>query len=187
MIRYKATNTTMFALLLMVLLLFCCWFLTRNTQSIDSPKIRCIDPSYRCTFHVWFYAFICHFTIFSLRFTVKPVQNGRSKIDKTKVLMTTGCLMKVESIAECSLWSILQYFWPALSDNRSWKPFLVFLTVAVLHRFYCFDMQGRVKCKRFLQYHIRQAAVGNELIYILKNGWKTVSDWTNMLITVYWP
>ena len=30
-----------------------------------------------------------------------------------------------------------QYFWPALSDNRSWKPFLVFLSVAVLHRFYC--------------------------------------------------
>ena len=36
--------------------------------------------------------------------------------------MTTGSLMKVESIAECSLWSILQYLWPALSDNRSWKP-----------------------------------------------------------------
>ena len=30
--------------------------------------------------------------------------------------------MKVRSIAECSPWSILQYFWPALSDNWSWKP-----------------------------------------------------------------
>ena len=30
--------------------------------------------------------------------------------------------MKVESIAECSPWSILQYFWPALSGNLSWKP-----------------------------------------------------------------
>ena len=30
--------------------------------------------------------------------------------------------MKVESITECSPWSILQYFWPALSDNWSWKP-----------------------------------------------------------------
>ena len=30
--------------------------------------------------------------------------------------------MKVESIAECSPWSILQYFWPALSDNWSLKP-----------------------------------------------------------------
>ena len=28
--------------------------------------------------------------------------------------------MKVDIIAECSL-SILQYFWPALSENRSWK------------------------------------------------------------------
>ena len=36
--------------------------------------------------------------------------------------MTNGSLMKVESIAECSKGSILQYFWPALSDNWSWKP-----------------------------------------------------------------
>ena len=44
--------------------------------------------------------------------TVKPALNGHSKQDKTKILMTTltGSLMKVENIAECSLWSILQYF-----------------------------------------------------------------------------
>ena len=36
--------------------------------------------------------------------------------------MTNGSLMKVQSIAECSPWSILQYFWPVLSDNWSWKP-----------------------------------------------------------------
>ena len=31
--------------------------------------------------------------------------------------------MKVKSIAECLLsWSIMQYFWPALRDNGSWKP-----------------------------------------------------------------
>ena len=35
--------------------------------------------------------------------TVKPVLSGHSKIDKTKVLETNGSLMKVESIAECSL------------------------------------------------------------------------------------
>ena len=29
--------------------------------------------------------------------------SGHSKIDKTKILKTTGSLMKVESIAECSL------------------------------------------------------------------------------------
>ena len=32
--------------------------------------------------------------------------------------------MKVESIAECSPWSILQYIRPALSDIWSWKPSL---------------------------------------------------------------
>ena len=52
-------------------------------------------------------------------FTVKPVLSGHLKIDKTKVLMVNGNLMKVKSIAECSLWSILQYFWPVLSKNRS--------------------------------------------------------------------
>ena len=32
--------------------------------------------------------------------------------------------MKIKSIAECSPWIILQYmyFWPALSNNWSWKP-----------------------------------------------------------------
>ena len=49
--------------------------------------------------------------------TLKPVLSGNSKIDKTKILMTNGSLMKVESIAECSPWSILQYFCPALSHN----------------------------------------------------------------------
>ena len=33
--------------------------------------------------------------------------------------MTNGRVMKVESIAECPP---LQYFWPALSENWSWKP-----------------------------------------------------------------
>ena len=41
---------------------------------------------------------------------VKPVLSGHLKIDKTKVLMENGSLMKVESIAECSPWSIQQYF-----------------------------------------------------------------------------
>ena len=47
-------------------------------------------------------------SIFS--FTVKPALRGHSKIDKTKILMTNGSLMTVESISECSPWSILQYF-----------------------------------------------------------------------------
>ena len=49
------------------------------------------------------------------------------KIDKTRVLMTNGSLMKVESIAQSSHWSILQYFLPALSDNWSWNQFIFYL------------------------------------------------------------
>ena len=44
-----------------------------------------------------------------------------------KILMTNGSLKKVESIAECSKGSVLQYFWPALSDNLSWKPIFCLL------------------------------------------------------------
>ena len=69
--------------------------------------------------------------------TVKPVKSGHSKIDKTKILMAKGSLMKVQSIAECSPWSILQYFWPALSDNLSWKPILVFFLSGCLRQVYC--------------------------------------------------
>ena len=61
-----------------------------------------------------------------LRNTVKTVLSDHSKIDKTKILMTNFSLMKVKSIAECSNGSILQYFWPALSNNWAWKPILVF-------------------------------------------------------------
>ena len=43
------------------------------------------------------------------------------KKDKTKILISNGSLMKVKRIAECSPWSILQYFLPALSYD--W-PFL---------------------------------------------------------------
>ena len=35
--------------------------------------------------------------------TVKPVQNGLSNKDKTNILIINGGLMKVESIAECSV------------------------------------------------------------------------------------
>ena len=42
--------------------------------------------------------------------TVEPVLSSHSKIGKTKILMTNDSFMKVESIAECSKGSILQYF-----------------------------------------------------------------------------
>ena len=43
-------------------------------------------------------------------FTVKPVLNGHSKIDKTEVSKTNGSLMKVESISECSLGAFCNTF-----------------------------------------------------------------------------
>ena len=49
-------------------------------------------------------------TLSSSFFTiVKPVLNGQSKVDKTKILMTNGSLVKVDRIAESSPWAILQY------------------------------------------------------------------------------
>ena len=42
--------------------------------------------------------------------TVKPVLSGHSKIEKTNVIMTNGSLMKVESIAECSLGAFCNTF-----------------------------------------------------------------------------
>ena len=56
----------------------------------------------------------------SLLYTVKHVISDHSKIDTTKILITNGSLMKVESIADRSSWNIiLQYLNPALSDSWS--------------------------------------------------------------------
>ena len=51
--------------------------------------------------------------------SVEPVLSGHSIINKTTILMTNDSLMKVESIAECSRWSILQYFGPALKESAT--------------------------------------------------------------------
>ena len=41
---------------------------------------------------------------------IEGVLSGHSKIDRTKVLKTNGSLMKVESIAECSLGAFCNTF-----------------------------------------------------------------------------
>ena len=43
---------------------------------------------------------LCHLLVYLS--TVKPVLSGHLKIDKTKVLMEIGSVMKADSIAECS-------------------------------------------------------------------------------------
>ena len=62
--------------------------------------------------------------------------------------MANGSLMKVKSSVECSPWSILQYFWPALSDNWSWKPICGLFesghVTLVLHRFYCIGVNNDI-------------------------------------------
>ena len=79
---------------------------------------------------------LCNLTHYSKTCLKRPLE-----INKTKVLKTDYRLMQAKSIAECSKgehsamiltcikrpWSILQYFWPALSDigieNHFWSSF----------------------------------------------------------------
>ena len=73
----------------------------------------------------------------------RPLKNRQNKI-------MNGRLMKVESIAECSKGSILQYFCPALSDNWSLNQFSVFLRVAILHKFYCTGQKQHILYQEML-------------------------------------
>ena len=61
------------------------------------------------------------------------------KLDNIKILMINGSLMKVESIAECSPLT-------ALNIIGLENQFLVFLRVAVLHRFYYLYMSLCKSC-----------------------------------------
>ena len=62
-------------------------------------------------------------------FTVKPVFSGHSKVDKTRVWMTNGSLMKGQKYCRMLHESILHYFWPALRDIQSSNPILVFFLI----------------------------------------------------------
>ena len=55
--------------------------------------------------------------------------------------------MKIESIAECSRWSILQYFWPALSDNWYWNQFSVSESGRLTQVLLYFIVMGVFYCK----------------------------------------
>ena len=59
--------------------------------------------------------------------TVKLALRGHSKIDKTKVLKTNGSLMKIKSIAECSLGAFCNTFDLYKAMTSLEKQFLVFL------------------------------------------------------------
>ena len=55
------------------------------------------------------------------------VLSDHSKIDKTKVFKTNGSLMKIESIAKCSLGAFCNTFDPHLAiiglENQFWPSF----------------------------------------------------------------
>ena len=73
------------------------------------PRDKFFYPTLTLMIDTYIISYAGHFSV-EIYSTVKPVLSGHSKIDKTNILMTNGSLMMVESIAECSPWSILQYF-----------------------------------------------------------------------------
>ena len=77
---------------------------------------------------------------------VKSVLSGHSKIDKTKVLNTNGSLMKVKSIAECSLGAFCNSFDLHLAINGLEKQFLVFFLSGRLRQvlLYSFFKRGHI-------------------------------------------
>ena len=52
---------------------------------------------------------VCNFYL-NCKYSKTCVKQPLKRIDKTKIYMTNGSLMKIESIAECCPWSILQNF-----------------------------------------------------------------------------
>ena len=74
---------------------------------------------------IHYFTTIFHFSIT----TVKPVLSGHSKRRPKLFFKTDYCLMQVKSIAECSKWSILQYFRPSLRYHFPLRPlFCLFLS-----------------------------------------------------------
>ena len=73
---------------------------------------KTIDPEYLASLRsqmIWVYTFFRRgyriwksYAHVKLLYTVKPVLSSHSEIDKTKILMTNGSLMNIESTAECS-------------------------------------------------------------------------------------
>ena len=66
--------------------------------------------------------------------------------------------MKVKSIAEYSPWSILQYFWPVLSNYQSWKPIFGLLLSGHLRQVFSYTkviifLLSQVSVSKIICYH----------------------------------
>ena len=90
---------------------------------------KVVNSLFRCCF-IFFSQYVSLTMFLS---TVKPVLSGHSKGDQNLVFKTDYCLMQVISIAECSLWSILQYFRPSLSYHL------------LLRSLFCLFLSGRLR------------------------------------------
>ena len=92
----------------------CCLFIHVAITNKRGGGVRILGESSDSRRVITFFKEFLLLLFFSQRlngyFTVKPVLSGHSKIDKTKVLKTNGSLMKVESIAECSLGAFCNTF-----------------------------------------------------------------------------
>ena len=70
--------------------------------------------------------------------------------------------MKVENIAKCSHWSILQYFSPALGNNRPENPLLVFFLSGRLRQILLYTSLVKIKLK------VQKITHGNHILDISK-------------------
>ena len=91
--------------------------------------------------------------------TVKPVLSSHSKRKPKLFSKTDYRLIQVKSIAECSPWSILQYFQPSLSYHLPLRPlFCLFLSGRLRQVLLCtfnFRVQGY---SQYLVKHTEQEA-----------------------------
>ena len=74
---------------------------------LGDPKLKNFAQIHSVHCMQWFKSHACLLSYIDRFYCIAKFLSGQSKLDKTKILMTNGSFMKVES-------SILQYFWPAL-------------------------------------------------------------------------
>ena len=105
----KRVNTKKLALLTIKISLdFIGAIFLHKKPEFDTSDVRAPQKNIYENFCLNFFVFVMFesdMILYSKTCVKRPLINRQ-----TKILMTNGSLMKVKSIAECSCWSILQYF-----------------------------------------------------------------------------
>ena len=78
-----------------------------------------------------------YFVLFQRSSTVKPVLSGHLKGRPKLFFNTDYHLMQVKSIAECSMESILQFFWPSIRHHWSLRALFCLFLSSRFRQFYC--------------------------------------------------